>query len=1346
MSLINSTAIPNGASAYEVEQSLRFNNPDNAYLSRTFVTPTNRKIWTFSVWLKRSVFGAYPRIFSTATGAGGNTDNINFMNDDKLRFISDFGQLTTTQVFRDPSAWYHIVYAFDSTQSTEANRLKLYVNGTQVTSFASTAYPTLNDEVDFNSAIVHDIGRNAPEANQNMDGYLGELYWIDGQAKAPTDFGETGTYGEWKPIEYEGTYGNNGFHLPFKQDYTVEGFSAVTYRGNSVAGTYVGGVGFKSDMIWVKSRNNGNVNHVIQDAVRGVAKTMHPNLTVAEASNSRVTGFTPDGFVLSAHGHGNYADDTYVAWNWDMGSKTDTKTITGISGGVTSTSQYKFGTASLSMQGGSNSRHYKIDDHPDWDFSTGDFTIELWIRQASNTSNYDGIISFADSSGTAVGFGIGYNASNKIAFISHLGNVTNVVAHNAALSNNTWHHIAVSRSSGTTKLFINGTQSASATDNNNYITTANGGYGLSLGRYYPNRDEKYFHGEFDEIRISNNARYTGNFSVATSAFTKDDNTKLLMHCDGAHAGAIFKDHSASTPNTSGSIASDVAAHTTYGQSIVSWKGTGANATVGHGLSAAPELVIYKNRNDAGDSGGTNGNWIVQTTGIGADDFLLLNETSEKGNDSGYFRGTRPSSTLLTLGAYNSNNGSNDGLIAYCFHSVSGYSKINAYTGNGSTTGPSVTTGFKVGFLLIKCTNAATGWAIIDKTRTPTNPTRGSLFPDKADAEYTGTEHGVDLNDNGFQIKNSNSRFNTNNKTYIYMAFADKREYAYWLDQSGNNNDWASNNLTESDIMVDSPTNNFCTMNPLTHNSAAAYEQGNLRIETPNYPWSRGTFAVSSGKWYWEWTHHDGSYPTYSGICNDNRVPGGENHGVANNQAWYGNTDGLLKNWNSSGWVNRTDLAIDDIIGIAVDLDNGSIKWYKNNTLVYTDSTLPAGEEITAMVAGTNDGTSGSGWGDITFNFGQDSSFAGFKTAQGNQDSNEIGDFYYTPPTGFLALCSKSLPDVDVIPSENFSTVLWTGNETARSIAVPFAPDFLWLKTRGATYSHYWMDNVRGQGNRLFSNSTNAESNDSSAPTLTSTGFNLTNSTGYNSNNVATVGWNWKANGAGASNTEGSINTTKTSANVDAGFSIISYTGNGSSGATIGHGLSKAPELYIFKRRNTGGSDWIIWQAAMGDPTYVMYFTANEVQREDVQYGGLATYPTASVLTLGSNAHYNANNSTYICYAFHSVEGYSKVGTYKGNNNANGPYVNTGFRPAFVMTKSTGDTDWTIHDSVRDIDNPLFNELTANSAGVEGTSDVDMDFTSNGFKIRRASGQFNANNATVIYLAFAETPFKYSNAR
>ena len=210
-------------------------------------------------------------------------------------------------------------------------------------------------------------------------------------------------------------------------------------------------------------------------------------------ANRKLTLGAADGYVIDSNsGHLNESDKTYVSWNWKMGGLADAKVITGVSGGVTTTSEKKFGTASLSMQGGSNSRHYKIDDHPDWDFGTGDFTIELWIRQASNPSAYDGIISFADSYQTSKGFGIGYNSNAHIYFTSHLGDAVSVVAHDAVLSNNTFHHIAVSRSSGTTKLFINGTEEDSATDNNSYITTPNGGYGIALGRYYPNRDEKYF--------------------------------------------------------------------------------------------------------------------------------------------------------------------------------------------------------------------------------------------------------------------------------------------------------------------------------------------------------------------------------------------------------------------------------------------------------------------------------------------------------------------------------------------------------------------------------------------------------------------------------------------------------------------------------------------------------------------------------------------------------------------------------------------------------------------------------------------------------------------------------------
>ena len=336
------------ATGYEVGQSLRFDNArgsgaDSPFLSRTFVTPTNRKKFTFSVWLKRSVFGAYPRIFSTATGAGGNTDNINFMNDDTLRFISDFGQLTTTQVFRDPSAWYHIMYAFDSTQGTAANRLKLYVNGTQVTSFGTAQYPDENDEVDFNSAIVHDIGRNAPEAGQNMDGYMADVNFIDGAALTPASFGETGDYGEWKPIEYSGTYGNNGFYLPFKHTPEVSsGFSITNWLGDnndSSNGRYIGGVGFSYDLIWIKDRDASR-RHFLTTSNIGYNKNLQPDSDAQqEAATDRVEGQHPDGLTIGHRSEVNHAGNRFVAWAWDMsqsGETSNDSSATGI-GSVDST-------------------------------------------------------------------------------------------------------------------------------------------------------------------------------------------------------------------------------------------------------------------------------------------------------------------------------------------------------------------------------------------------------------------------------------------------------------------------------------------------------------------------------------------------------------------------------------------------------------------------------------------------------------------------------------------------------------------------------------------------------------------------------------------------------------------------------------------------------------------------------------------------------------------------------------------------------------------------------------------------------------------------------------------------
>ena len=263
MSIINSTAIPNGVSAYEVKQSLRHNDDNDAKLSFTPATNgTSTDVFTVSFWFKRGSLGNSQYLFDISQTTISFDDNDKLMGNLRGTTSGNYFWYTNAK-FRDPSAWYHIVAAWDSTQSTDTNRFKLYVNGV-IQTFSSISYMPQNREMKNNT--IHYLGYEGD--GYASDGYFAEVNFIDGQTKAPTDFGETGDYGEWKPIEYEGTYGTNGFYLPFKQDYTVEGFSTVTWKGNSTNNRYFGGVGFNPDLIWTKARNAG-YSPSLYDSVRG---------------------------------------------------------------------------------------------------------------------------------------------------------------------------------------------------------------------------------------------------------------------------------------------------------------------------------------------------------------------------------------------------------------------------------------------------------------------------------------------------------------------------------------------------------------------------------------------------------------------------------------------------------------------------------------------------------------------------------------------------------------------------------------------------------------------------------------------------------------------------------------------------------------------------------------------------------------------------------------------------------------------------------------------------------------------------------------------------------------------
>ena len=332
------------------------------------------------------------------------------------------------------------------------------------------------------------------------------------------------------------------------------------------------------------------------------------------------------------------------------------------------------------------------------------------------------------------------------------------------------------------------------------------------------------------------------------------------------------------------------------------------------------------------------------------------------------------------------------------------------------------------------------------------------------------------------------------------------------------------------------------------------------------------------------------------------------------------------------------------------------------------------------------------------------------------------------------------------PTSFFNTVLYTGNGSTQSITgVGFQPDFLWLKRRDSSGWNYLQDVVRGAAKGLYSNATNVETDHSTGgvTSFDSDGFSLGNYNDININSGTFVGWNWLAGGSASSNSNGDI-TSSVSANTTSGFSIVSYTGTGSV-ATIGHGLGVAPKLIIVKTRSYSSQAWPVDVRAVDGILYL-----NETGAKG-SYGNSSpfptTAPTASVFSVGSPENTNASSATYIAYCFAEVKGYSKIGSYTGNGNADGPFVYTGFRPAWVMIKKTSGTgNWMIMDNKRSASggfNVLGERIKANTNEAGSTADY-QDNISNGFKIRTTASSWNDSGGTYIYLAFAEAPFVNSN--
>jgi hypothetical protein len=332
----------------------------------------------------------------------------------------------------------------------------------------------------------------------------------------------------------------------------------------------------------------------------------------------------------------------------------------------------------------------------------------------------------------------------------------------------------------------------------------------------------------------------------------------------------------------------------------------------------------------------------------------------------------------------------------------------------------------------------------------------------------------------------------------------------------------------------------------------------------------------------------------------------------------------------------------------------------------------------------------------------------------------------------------------------FQTALWTGDGTAGN-AVTFdgnsnmQPDWVWSKRRDDAFGHVLKDTSRGgtsnNDQHLVSNSTAAESTYTNyRMDFDSDGFTLdgVGDSGFQGSGTSMVSWAWKANGGTtSSNTDGSITST-VQANTDAGFSIVTYTGNSTSGATIGHGLGVAPNFIIIKARTLGGN-WIVGSTAL-DSTLANRFVLNSTAAASSNTGDFNAAPTSSVFQLGSSLDVNSSTKTYVAYCFADKQGFSKFGKYTGTANANGTFVYTGFKPAFLLVKNCSVVT---HPAIVDNKRPGYNDanyqLYPTLTAAENTTDATLDFYSNGFKLRTNESRWN-NGANIVYAAFAENPF------
>ena len=553
--------------------------------------------------------------------------------------------------------------------------------------------------------------------------------------------------------------------------------------------------------------------------------------------------------------------------------------------------------------------------------------------------------------------------------------------------------------------------------------------------------------------------------------------------------------------------------------------------------------------------------------------------------------------------------------------------------------------------------------------------------------------------------------------------------------------------------------NFATLNPLIKSSTNTFSFGNCRITSSSGGWgSPLTHAVNSGKWYVEIylvvSDTNGGrvavVPTNSGKYNQGQQSGASVGDYAIEWKYDGDSNFIANN-GSTTQSSVGSWSQGDVLAVAMNLDASpkTVQFYKNNSTIGSAENINTNAvgPFTVMIYGHNAGT----W---HINAGQDSTFGGSITAGNNADSNSIGDFKYSPVANHLALSSANLPISDDIdpaqtdddyPSKQFFISQYAGNLTNRTITTEAQPDLIIIRSYDNPQNWYVVDSSRGitANKYLMTNSSNAEATfpQSNFTSVGATSVGISNGTWLNSTGQNLNMWMWKANGGTtASNTDGDITST-VQANTKAGFSIVTYTGNGNVAQSIGHGLSSAPQHILVKNRSQADS-WAVYHHSLGNSAHYLLDTNSSYSTGSAYWGSFT--PTSTIFKVGNDHKLNASGENYVAYCWHGVEGYSAFATYNANGNSDGTFIPLSFRPRMIWIRRYSGTDSTfVFDTARSPHNAMGNFMFLDTNDAQTGSNL-IDVYSNGFKLRTTSASLNPSGTNILYCAWGDVPFKYNN--